>query len=254
VTERKLGRRILPQDRRALWLFDYWKKKLPPAPKEHDNSKLVSVPWQMYRNDEYGDCVFASAGNGIVTWTANNADKVHVPPVEDILSAYSAVTGFDPNDSSTDNGTDPLDALKYWRKTGISGRKIGAWVQCNAKRPEQLRQTIYRFDYSYMALALPAAAGDMDIWDLPKDKPIEGASWSPGSWGGHMVIGVKYDERGVWLVTWGQMLLATWAFLAAYCDLPFAIISTDILSDKGVSAHGLDLKALEADLKMVAKQ
>jgi hypothetical protein len=253
MNERKLGRKILPQDRRTLWLFDYFKKKLPPAPKEHSNAKLVGARWGMYRNDEYGDCVFAASGNGIITWTANNAAQVYVPPVPDILAAYTAVTGFDPNDSSTDNGTDPLDALKFWRKTGISNHKIGAWVQCNAKRPEQVRQTIYRFDYSYMGFSLPAAAQELDVWDIPKTQPLEG-DWQPGSWGGHMVIGVSYSEHGVSLVTWGQVILATWAFLAAYCDLPFAIISTDILGKEGKSAHGLDIKALEADLLMVAKQ
>ena len=250
--QRKLGRKILPQDKRALWLFDYFDRpRLKPAPPTCRNSDAVTVPLGMMANDEYGDCVFAAAGHGEMVWTAN-AGNIYVPPDADILSAYSAVTGFDPNDPSTDNGTDPLAALKYWRNTGISGRKIGAWAQVNAKRPEQLRQCIYLFEFCFMSLALPAALQVATIWDIPAGQRL-GDDWKPGSWGGHEVAGVDYDEQGVWVITWGQRLLATWAFLAAYCDLPIAVLSQDELNGSGVAPNGLHLDDLNAALRTVRR-
>jgi len=68
-----------------------------------------------------------------------------------------------------------------------------------------------------------------------------------------MVEAPKYDEQGVWVVTWGALKFVSWAFLAAYCDESFALISTDMLNGTQRSPLGLDIKTLGADLQALAK-
>src|SRR5581483_817640 len=87
--------------------------------------------WPMYDNDEFGDCVWAAIGHQIQAFSAYGFGTVITVTNADVLAGYSAVTGFKPNDPSTDNGTVVQDALNYWRKTGIAGHKILAFAQVN---------------------------------------------------------------------------------------------------------------------------
>jgi hypothetical protein len=61
---------------------------------------------------------------------------------------------------------------------------------------------------------------------------------------------VEYDQRGLTVVTWGQLLRMTWAFWEAYCDEAYAILSQDFL-EENKTPDGFDLVALKADLKAV---
>jgi hypothetical protein len=48
-------------------------------------------------------------------------------------------------------------------------------------------------------------------------------------------------------VSWGGVVLVTWAFVTKYCDEGWAII-TQALSEKGGDTFGLDTAQLDADL------
>jgi len=247
---RKLGRRLSPHDRRTLWFWDYFNRPtLPPAPASCDWTKAVAWPWGMMANDTVGDCVLAAAGHLIESWTYNAGDP-YVPPDAAILAAYSAITGYNPADPSTDIGTDPLSALKYWRATGISGHQIGAFAATNAKRQEQIQQAIYLFGGSFLSFALPAAAQGLAAWDIPQGTAPEG-QWEPGSWGGHEVCAVGYSPAGVTVITWGAPLLVSWNFLATYCDESYAVLSNDLLNGQGQCPAGFDLPTLVADLAKI---
>src|ERR1035441_3205045 len=69
-------------------------------------------------NDQYGDCAEAGAMHLIQVETANTGNPLHAT-LQQTLDLYSAVTGFDPNDPSTDQGTVLLSLLQYWKSTGI---------------------------------------------------------------------------------------------------------------------------------------
>ena len=73
---------------------------------------------------------------------------------------------------------------------------------------------------------------------------------APGSWGGHAVNVVAYDDAGLTVVTWGALQRLTWAFWQRYCDEAWAIISPDFLAG-GRSPQGFDLPALEHDLALI---
>ena len=109
--------------------------------------------WPVYANDEYGCCVEAAACHAIISWTANGSG-FFLPSYDQCLDAYSAITGFVRGDYGTDKGTDPIDCLKYWRAVGVAERRIGAWVEVNARNVLEMKQAIFLFGVLYMGCLL----------------------------------------------------------------------------------------------------
>ena len=93
---------------------------VPPSPAVVDwLSKVQS--WPMYGNDRYGDCVWAMIGHAVEAYTTYGQGSTVTVTEADVLKGYADVTGFNPDDPSTDQGTVIQDALNYWRKTGVGG-------------------------------------------------------------------------------------------------------------------------------------
>ena len=223
---------------------------LQPPPQECDWTKAVTTEWGELLNDSIGCCVIAAAGHQEMVWTYNTG-KPYKPSDHSIMLAYEDVGGYSPLKPSTDQGCDPNTALKYWRDTGISGHKIAAWVEINASNKEELQQSIYLFGGAFLAFSLPAAAQKLKTWDIPEGQALTG-DWGVGSWGGHEVLGVRYDANGVYVVSWGEIYLVTWSFLAKFCDEPYCVLSNDWLTDQGKSPLGFDIDVLKSDLEMVS--
>ncbi len=106
----------------------------------------------------------------------------------------------------------------------------------------------YLFGGLYIGLQLPLSARDQRVWDW--NGRLDGPD-APGSWGGHAVDIVGYDEAGLTAVTWGELQRLTWGFWDRYCDECYCIVSADFLSGAGTTPEGLDLAALESDLRLV---
>ena len=71
----------------------------------------------------------------------------------------------------------------------------------------------------------------------------------PGSWGGHAVPILAYDSDALTCITWGAKKRMTWDFFARYCDESYAPLSRDWLNAQGKDPQGLDIAALQADLR-----
>lgn len=246
----KLGRLKSPHDSRTLWLSNYLTRlvRLPAPLTERDWGKGIA-DWQMFANDEVGDCVVAAAAHLDMQWERNAGRESNITTL-DVVRAYSEVSGYDPKDPNTDQGTDPLTFLKYWRKTGIAGHRIGAYLRVNAEKPQQLVYAINEFEGVFMALGLPLAVQGSKLWDIPEGKRPTGA-WEPWSWGGHMVESPQYDAAGCPCVTWGAITPMTWRFAATYSDECYCVLSDDMLNKEGVSPLGFDLEQLRKDLEEV---
>ncbi len=54
----------------------------------------------MMENDQIGDCTCAAAEHLIMEWTANAGKKMVTPSDKQIVAAYSAITGLQPDDRS----------------------------------------------------------------------------------------------------------------------------------------------------------
>jgi hypothetical protein len=115
----KLGKKPARPGAVKFKLANYLEKlKLPTPPKVFGHEGLIGANWEMLGNDQYGDCVWAGAAHETMLWNKEAARTVTFNN-QSVLKDYSAVTGFNPNDPNTDQGTDMQVAASYRRKTGV---------------------------------------------------------------------------------------------------------------------------------------
>lgn len=244
----KLGKTAPRYDKRTLLYSDY-----------RDTSKLIKVPasfghfntvdpdgWGMLGNDSYGDCVFAGAAHETIMWGAEANKDVRFTD-ELVLQAYSTVTGFDPSDPSTDQGTNVLDALNFRRNQGLTDadgnvHKLCAFISLEPGNYDHLLEAVYLFGAVGIGIQFPASAMDQfnanRPWSPVAGSPIEGGHYIP-------VVGRKADNLLV--VTWGKVQQMTKKFYQAYCDEAYPLLSIDPLTE-GKSIEGFDLATLQSDL------
>ncbi len=199
--------------------------------------------WPMMVNDSVGDCTCACAGHMIQNWTAHTYGMA-TPTDDEIIAAYSAITGYVPGDESTDNGAAITDVLSYWQNPGIAGHKILAWAEIDTKNLAAIKQAIFLFGGIDCGFNVPGSA--MDQFNA-------GQTWTvvPGSddEGGHSVPILGYGSLGATCITWAKRQPLAWDFFAQYFDEAYCIITQDWLTAAQTSPiAGLDLAALQADL------
>jgi hypothetical protein len=243
----KLGKRPARHDTRTLQMANYL--ELPEIPAARDWTTKAAANWGMMLNDTLGDCTCAATGHLTQAWTSNAGAKEITFPDQAILKAYEAVGGYQPGKPETDRGAVELDVLRYWRKTGIGGTKIDAFVALEPKNHLHVRAAVELFGGAYIGVALPVSAQRQAVWSVPPGGPT--GTGAPGSWGGHAVVIEAYDQHGLTCITWGQKKKMTWAFWDAYCDEAYALLS-ELWAGKKPAPSGFNLSALQADLKAVA--
>ena len=226
--------------------FDASKLPTPPAVFGHQ----AAVP-QFFGlgNDKYGCCVFAGAAHETMIWSLEGGRPRARFTIQDVLSDYSAVTGFDITKPDTDQGTDMQTAASYRRKTGIldaTGRrhKIDSYLAMQIGNVDELVLAIWLMGAAGIGLQLPSQAMDAfdvgAVWAVPSKPTIEG---------GHYVPGVGRDKDGnILVVTWGKVQAMTSEFYARFSDENCAYISLEILNDKNLSPEGFNADGLRSKL------
>ncbi len=255
---KKLGKLPYRHDPRTLKLADYIKALPPPPPQAGYIDKVGNFP--MYLNDSIGDCVVAAAAHMVQQWTAY-AGRQSAPTDGDVLRTYMAVSGYNPNDPSTDSGAVILDMLRYWRKTGLGGHRIAAFVSVNPKNHVEMKQAVALFGNCMIGIGLPVTAQNpgagvngLPVWSMPAMGPA--GDGAPYSWGGHCVnmAGYGTDQRGNQgseVVTWAQLYDMTWGFAGDFCDEAWAVVSPDWIAADGVSPSGFALSELLNDISQI---
>lgn len=244
----KLGKAPKKSSPKTLKLSNYMKlAQLPALPPSFDWADVGSpiTSYGMMENDQLGDCTCASAGHLIMRWTAANGN-LFTPTDLDIVNAYSAITGYNPADPNSDQGAAELDVLNFWKTTGIAGHNIGAFAEINISNTDLIKYAIYLFGGAYLGVQLPIAYQGATSWDKLPD--LNGNN-APGSWGGHAVPAVAYDDEGFTVITWGQLLNMSWDAWAAYGEESYGILSPDLVTGKKPSPDGFDLATLQSDLQ-----
>jgi hypothetical protein len=243
----KLGKRAPRHDRRTLHLANYLRADvLPVIPDQYDWSGKVPA-WGELCNDRLGCCTISGAAHLLMDWSANASTEI-IPSDTDIITAYSAVSGYDPTTGANDNGAVEIDVLNYWRQTGIANHTIDSYVALEPGNHSHIQAAIYLFGGCYIGLALPISAQGQRVWSVPAGGPT--GNGEPGSWGGHAVNICAFDASGVTVVTWGALQQVTWPFLDAYMDEAYAVLSQDF-TNNGIAPNALDWSALQADLQQV---
>lgn len=243
----KTGKTPATEDPRDL-KFSRYLTALPPIPTGvlGHAGEFADDAWLMFANDSYGDCVFAGAAHETVLWCKLGGSSA-VFNDTDVLSDYSAVTGFDPGNPSTDQGTDMRQAMLYRKNTGVidaNGKrhKIGAFVRIDSI--DELKRSIYLFGVAAIGFIFPESAWDQfdrgQPWDLVDGAPEDG---------GHYVPLIGYDSRTdlFTCVTWGREQQITPRFLARLMDEAYAPLSSEMLRNDR-SPEGFDLATLQNDL------
>lgn len=249
---RALGRLPVRLDPRTLRLSKYL-RDLPAPPPACDWDAALPSLTPVYANDRIGDCAIVSAVSLMQTWRASNVEILN-PALRDIVDDYSAVSGYKPatdpigafyQTNATDVGCDMLSVLNRWRKVGIIGRRILAFVKVDHDNIDQLRTAIRLFGGLYVGASLPRSASTNGPWF--------DASGKVGEWGGHAMACTSYDRLGVYFRTWGRRQRAGWQWWLRYVDECYAPLSMDWLDGAGFAPNGLDLGALDRDLQTLIR-
>lgn len=255
----RLGKKPPKRDVRAL-RFAKYAEKLAAPPASVNWSKFVRS-WPMLANDRLGDCTCAAYLHMIQAWRAANG-ALFFPTDDQAIAMYEAVGGYVPGNPETDEGANEIDVLNYCRQTGVDAHKILAYVAVNPQNPTEVRQAINLFGGIYVGLAMPLAWQGRTTWDAPSDGMLarftramfgQSPSWQPGSWGGHAVPVLDYDEGTLTPITWGSAAYRiTSEGFAQFCDEAYAIVTPDFIGPKGVDPQGFDLAQLQKDLAEVS--
>jgi hypothetical protein len=228
---------------------------LPTASPDWVSAVMKQSPggWGMMGNDEVGDCTCADCGHTEMLRTANTG-AIWIPSTQDVLSLYSAITGYNPNDPSTDQGANELDVIQYLIQTGWNGRKLDGSANIDPSQLDHVKWAVCLFGACRLGVNLPQSAEDAfnagQPWDVGDDEqPV----------GGHDVPIVKYDSNGIfWVVTWGKLQAVTQDFMLAsfpdgtpYVEEAHAELAYDWVSSVGTAPSRFDLNQLITDLSEI---
>jgi hypothetical protein len=216
-------------------------------PSKVDFYSLITS-WGVLANFDWGCCVFSGMGHCAIQDAAYSDDTV-APDVTDgtTLAAYAACTGFNPNagppgNNPTDNGAYVQDALAFWRKNPLwAETPIAAYASVDVSNTDQFKTALSKFGQIFLGVQLPDSA--LQQFDNGKDwTTVKGAKIL----GGHLVLVVGYDEKYVYLVSWGKVVRATWGFLQKYADEAWIVVTHETIQADGRNAYGgiLDVGAL----------
>jgi hypothetical protein len=247
----KLGKKPFAEDKRDLLFKNYTiTEALPARPREFGHMDVISE-WGMLANDKVGDCVLAGGGHETMLWTAEGGNPAAFTDAN-IISDYSAITGYDPNNPNSDQGTVVREALLYRKKTGLidsqaSRHKIGAFLQLDQKDIDEVSEAIYLFNAIGIGILFPRSAMDQfnqgEPWTVVEGSRIEG---------GHYVSCIGYDSNYIYCVTWGRIQKMDYKFFKTYCDEAWAMLSPEFLNGQGLSPEGFNLTQLQEDLNAIS--
>jgi len=242
-TKVKLGKQTAHHDKRVPMLSKYTTGLPAPPAKVDYTAKITNLG--MMLNDKLGDCTCAAVGHCIQEWTAEAQKQQVILPDQTILQLYEVVGHYNPNNPNTDKGAIELNVLNYWLANPVAGNQLSAFAALEPHNHQEIQDAVYIFGNCYIGLALPLTAQTQTVWTVPPGGP--NGQGAPGSWGGHAVPIVAYDQRGLTCITWGELKRMTWQFWNAYCDEAYGLLSPDWV-DAGKTPAGFNWQQLETDM------
>ncbi len=207
----------------------------PPSVDYYD-----AVPdWPMYLNDQIGDCTEAMVGHMVENASeyGRGAPAIEVTDA-DVLAAYQRVSGYRPNDPSTDQGAVLQDVYGDWRKTGVGRHKALCFAQVNHQNLDEVRTAVAQFGAAGLGIVVTQdMMGDFDA----------GKPWARNTGpqlGGHAVPVVGYDAKYVYVVTWARVQPMTWPCYLAVTEEAWCAVLPEWFNPAGHDPGGVDLHGL----------
>jgi hypothetical protein len=202
----------------------------------------------MFMNDQLGDC--AIAGSIEEVRLANALRGVTVPFSDHAAAVnYSAITGYNPDDPSTDQGADVHDLYEFRKQYGIidddgTRHKIVAYAGLTPGDFDELLVALSLFDMVGIGIQVPDYCDTQfeagQPWHLiPGRHQIEG--------GHYISVCGATDKDTAQLYTWGGLGGITRNFYIAYNTVAVVALTEEVFTaDK--SPEGINREKLAADL------
>jgi len=253
-TQFKLGKLPARPGAVKLSLDSYIDKSVvfPKVPTKVGHQSLLPKDLGMLGNDQYGDCVWAGAAHESMLWNLEQGKVVNYD-VKGVLSDYSAVTGFNPNDPNSDQGTDMQVAASYRRKTGIlasdgSRHQIDAYLALTPGDVAELRMAIYLFGAVGIGVKVPTYWMDQfnagKEWTYRPFAKFEGGHYIPA-------MASTSPKGAIQVATWGRLQKMSARAYQHFNDESIAYVSLERLGKDGKSIDGFDVAQLRADLQAI---
>lgn len=219
---------------------------------DQDRTKF---PLPVWGNDAYGNCVKVAQAHQLLRVERIETRRTLKLTDNDVISEYKQQTGCQSPGDDKDTGLVMLDNMRDWRNVGwelpANGKtkkpyKIAAYGEIDPKDRGQIRAAIYLLHGVQLGFWLPLTARDgtaQGVWDVTDNAGREG---QPGSWGGHAVFSKAYDEDSIEVLTWGQKVRVTNAFVEKYCDEIWVPVD-----DLDNTSRFLDVSAMLKHLKEI---
>lgn len=246
----RLGKLAPVFDRRDR-LFSHYidRSKLPEIPEQFGHEPIID-DWRMLANDRAGCCVFSGGAHETMLLSAIGGNGM-VFNDDGVLADYAAVTGYNPENPATDQGTLTRDAMNYRRQTGLidfSGKrhKILAYVALEPGNIDDLKAAMYIFGAVGIGIQFPNSAmaqfDEGDPWEVAAGATTDGGHYVP-------LVGKRQNFISV---TWGKAQEVTERFLKTYTDEAWAFVSEEFLQT-GRTPEGFALDDLMSDLALLSK-
>jgi hypothetical protein len=150
------------------------------------------------------------------------------------------------NNEANGPGLVMLDSLNKWRHEGwpAAGQHydIHVYTSINWKNHSEVMAAVYLLNGVYCGLFLPISAQAQvgQLWEVTGNP-----DGIVGSWGGHCVYVMAYNEVGPICMTWGKRQQMSWYFWDTYCEEAYVVLDS---SDKWVTNSPVDHDKLESTL------
>lgn len=234
-----------------LKLVNYLAPNLPKPPLTFGHGRLIAP--MMLGNDQVGDCAIAGSIEEIRLLNAERG--VTVPfTTATALRNYSDITGYDPRNPDTDQGTDMADLYRYRQHVGIiddAGQRhtLSAYVGLTPGNWDELVQALYLFQVAGIGIQCP---------DYLQDQFAHGGPWTPlrgrhDIVGGHYIPAVARSGNSIDILTWGRSIKMTKAFYQRFSNVAVVHFTDEMLNVNGKTIDGVDRAALLADLNALGR-
>ena len=227
--------------RKALTMKSAFDMLGAPPSASPDWTAAVRHPWGMMLNDRLGCCTAADTGHALMLRTAN-AGSIIIPSDDDILHAYIATSGYDPNYPSTDQGAVESEVCEHNLSAGFLGHK--SVMTAPIFTADQIKWAVCLSGSVRLGVNLPASSDSQfsagEPWTVVPNSLIEG---------GHDMLAVRYDPQYLYVITWGEVARLTWDWVHAYLDEAHVELFPDWIRAQGTAPSGLDMQKLEEDLR-----
>lgn len=235
----KFGKKPAKRLRRSLALSSYMDMGQVAYPAKMAWERPID--YGMLANDSVGDCVIAGHYHLRMNWRAvAQAGNPLTVTDQQALTDYSAITGYNPADPNTDQGTNMTDALAYYKDQ---------YATLDLQNVEQVKASIFLFGGVLIGFNVPQSM--VDQLNAGQDPDWSYSPTDKASGEGHCVMPIGYGRDGLALISWGKIYRTSWEFWLAWVDEGYMLASPEWIKQSGTSPSGVDLAGLLADLKQV---